>query len=100
MLAGGVERFAPAPWGPALACLVGLALLVALASLAWKPKARWPLVLVALQGLTLALHVLSAVEPRLRLSTAPTATWIVRGVMLVTLAHAAATSRREGRLSS
>lgn len=82
------------PAGPVLAFAVDLGVLVALARLAWKPQRTWPLVLVALQGLVVALDSLRALEPGRPATAFVTAAAVVVAAILMTLAHAAVASRR------
>ena len=89
-----VGRLLPGAAEMAVSLAVDIALLVALASLAWKPATPWPLLLVGLQGLVIALHLLRLLEPERPAATFAIAFGGVEGAKLLTIGYAAVTSRR------
>ena len=91
-----VRTIMPEAAGQAMAFVADVALTIALATLAWKPRRPWPLLLMGLQGLIVALDLLRWLEPGVRPSSFAVATGFVWVAMAAVLINAAITSRREG----
>ena len=89
-------------WAPAPALLVvDLAVLAAFGALAWKPKSLWPVGLVALQGVTVALDALKIADAALGAYTFLTLTTLTSYATVAVIAWAGWASfrgrRRGGR---
>ena len=91
-------------WDPAAALLVvDLAVLVAFGALAWRPDRAWPLLVVFLQGVIVALDGLKAVTPAIGAYTFLTLTALLSYAVVGVIAWAGVSARftkRGGRLRS